>query len=171
MAKGSALRYRSVDDMPAGMRARLPSVPKTPTLPVLPPAPKVKRDDPEHREQVDFIQRVDALAARDPRYARAAKRTFAIPNGGRRSKAEAGRLKAEGVRSGVHDTFTSIARSGYHGLYIEMKSAEGRPSEAQVEWLTESIEEGYAAFICRSGSAAFQLWKDYVDGKLREVWQ
>ncbi|PMQ04185.1 hypothetical protein DyAD56_15970 [Dyella sp. AD56] len=170
MPKG-ALRYRSVDDMPAGMRARLPSVPKTPTLPVLPSAPKVKRDDPEHREQVDFIQRVDSLALRDPRYARAAKRTFAIPNGGRRSKAEAGRLKAEGVRSGVHDLFCSVARSGFHGLYIEMKALDGRPSENQIEWLTESIDEGYAAFVCKGAQAAFDVWKAYVDGNLREVWR
>lgn len=163
MGKG-VLRYRSVGDMPSSMRARLPSAPKAPQLPALPKAPTVRRDDPEHREQVDFIQRIDTLAANDVRYERAAKRTFAIPNGGHRSKRVAGKLRAEGVRRGVLDLFCSVARGDFHGLYIEMKSLEGRASESQLEWLGESCQEGYAAFVCNGAQAAFDTWKAYVDG-------
>jgi len=46
---------------------------------------------------------------------------FAIPNGGMRSKTEAVRLKAEGVKSGVSDIFGPIPRAGYHGFFVEMK--------------------------------------------------
>ena len=46
---------------------------------------------------------------------------FAIPNGGLRNPVVARKLKAEGVKSGVSDIFLSVARGGYHGLYIEMK--------------------------------------------------
>lgn len=162
MAKG--LRFSSEAAMPAAMRARLPSAPRTPALPKV---PGMRRDDPEHREQVDFILRIEALALRDPRYTRAVKRTFAIPNGGRRSKAEAGRLKAEGVRAGVHDLFCSVERGGYHGLYIEMKASEGRISDKQREWLDESLEEGYAACVCWDAREAFDMWMAYIDGRLK----
>lgn len=43
------------------------------------------------------------------------------PNGGRRNKAEAAKLKAMGVRKGIPDLFLPIPRQGYHGLYIETK--------------------------------------------------
>lgn len=59
---------------------------------------------------------------------------LAIPNGGHRSKATAGRLKAEGVRAGVPDVALPVARAPHGGLWIELKrpktpgSPRGRPS-------------------------------------------
>ena len=163
MAKGSALRYRSPADMPPSLRSRVEAQTKTPAA-APPRAPTAPRLDAEHHEQVDFISRIRALAAAEPSYARAAKRTYAIPNGGARSKAQAGKLKAEGVTSGVLDLFCSVARAGYYGLYIGMKSLSGKTSASQREWIRESEEEGYAAFVCRGADAAFNIWKAYVDG-------
>lgn len=68
----------------------------------------------------------------------------AIPNGGFRGKAEAGRLKAEGVKSGVSDIFLPCARGGYHGLYIEMKKPGERASKKQLEFGARMIKQGYA---------------------------
>ena len=57
-------------------------------------------------------------------------RIFAIPNGGARSKATAGRLKAEGVASGVPDLFIPAWR-----LWVEMKRSKGGSlSPEQKDW-------------------------------------
>lgn len=45
---------------------------------------------------------------------------YHVPNGGSRHKAEAGRLRAEGVKAGVPDLCLPVARGQYHGLYIEL---------------------------------------------------
>ncbi len=151
--------------MPPALRARLNATRKSaPVLPAAPRAPKAPRRDPEHVEQVTFFIQIRELARVDQAYEVAARRTFAIPNGGSRTKREAGRLKAEGVTPGVSDIFCSVARAGHHGLYIEMKSPTGSASAVQREWITESQDEGYAAFICRGAEAALQVWKAYVDG-------
>lgn len=54
---------------------------------------------------------------------------FAIPNGGARSKAVAGILKATGVRAGAPDL--CVALPGGRVLWIEVKTAEGRLSPDQ----------------------------------------
>ena len=66
---------------------------------------------------------------------------FHVPNGGARSKATAGRLKAEGVRAGVPDICLPVPRNGLGALYIELKRSatpgkpRGRVSESQRDWL------------------------------------
>jgi hypothetical protein len=158
-----ALRYSSVAAMPDAIRNKVLAQGKgAPRDPVTKPERKPRRDS-EHNEQMVFFNRIRTLALNDPRYATAARRTFAIPNGGGRSKREAGRLKAEGVTAGVSDLFCSVARGGRHGLYIEMKSLTGFASREQREWIADSIAEGYAAATCRGADAAFRLWRDYVD--------
>jgi len=124
---------------------------------------KRQRGDEEHHEQVDFISRIKQLAEADPRYALAVRRTFAIPNGGKRSKREAGRLKAEGVKAGVSDIECSLPTRRYVGLFIEMKSLTGSASDEQRKWINESRDLGYCAEVCRGAVAAFRVWKDYVD--------
>lgn len=164
------LRYTSVAAMPDALRNRVqaqgkgaPSIPRIrqPRAPTKAPGPP--RQDPEHHEQVAFFERIRALALVDKRYAAASRRTFAIPNGGGRSKGEAGRLKAEGVTAGVLDIFCSIAVGGHHGLYIEMKSMTGSASREQREFVSDSIQHGYAAVVCRGADLAFAAWKAYVD--------
>lgn len=120
----------------------------------------------EHTEQVTFIERVKNLAQLYPRYAPAADRTFAIPNGGGRSKGEAGRLKAEGVKAGVSDLFVAWPAGDRHGLWIEMKSMTGYPSREQKTWINESMDLGYHAAVCRGAGAAVTVWREYVDSGL-----
>ena len=60
----------------------------------------------------------------------------AIPNGGKRSKSEAARMKAAGVKPGAPDMFLPVAREGCHGLYIELKRRDGgRVSTEQTAWM------------------------------------
>lgn len=161
------LRYANEADLPPGVRLADRSVSEIcDRLSVRPKARKPRRDQ-EHQQQANFFLRLQALAINDPRFAQAVRRTHAIPNGGGRSKAEGGRLKAEGVRKGVPDIFCAMPQGSFHGLYIEMKSAEGRVSEEQETWLKESRELGYAGAVCWSADEAFDLWRTYNDGRER----
>ena len=68
---------------------------------------------------------------------------FAIPNGGLRMPAVAGKLKAEGLKPGVPDVYLPVARLGYHGFWIEMKFGKNKTTIEQDVWLTALKAEGY----------------------------
>ncbi len=90
---------------------------------------------------------------------------YHIPNGGKRSKVEAARLKAQGVKAGVPDICLPVARGGYHGLYIELKRVQGgRASAGQKEWIPKLQRQGYLAVICRGWSAAANVIIEYMKG-------
>lgn len=75
---------------------------------------------------------------------------FAVPNGGRRDEATAGKLKAEGQLAGVSDLILLLRTPQYGALLIEMKTPQGRQSETQQQW-QQAIEPcGYRYVICRS---------------------
>jgi hypothetical protein len=92
------------------------------------------------------------------------KLLYHIPNGGKREKATARRLKTEGVKPGVPDICLPVARRGYHGLYIELK-ARGKPTAGQLEWIDALNEQGYAAAVCCGMRAAVDLILKYLHGK------
>jgi hypothetical protein len=87
-----------------------------------------------------------------------------IPNGGHRTKKTAGRMKALGAKAGVADIFLPVSRHGYHGLYIEMKSREGRLTPQQQEFLQGVANQGYAVFLCRSFTEAKNCLTHYLFG-------
>ncbi len=89
---------------------------------------------------------------------------FHIPNGGLRSKSEAGRLKAQGVKSGVPDICLPVARGGYHGLYIELKKEHsGTVSENQKIWLSKLTHQGYYAVVCHGWEKAKETIEEYLN--------
>jgi len=96
---------------------------------------------------------------------------LAIPNGGFRHKTTAARLKAEGVKAGVPDIALLIARRGYHGLLIELKTkankilkvAKGRLSDSQKAYLEELNKQGYKTAVCYGADEAIQVIKEYMD--------
>ncbi len=95
---------------------------------------------------------------------------YHIPNGGGRSKAEAGRFKAMGVKAGVPDIFLPCARGGYNGMYIELKRVRGgRVEPAQKEWLKLLAEQGYYCVVCRGMEAARDEIVKYLEGGI--VWR
>lgn len=57
---------------------------------------------------------------------------FHIPNEGKRSPWTGARMRSEGLKSGVPDLCLPVARSGYHGLYIELKA--GKKSRPPISW-------------------------------------
>ena len=75
---------------------------------------------------------------------------FAIPNGGGRSKASAGRLKAEGVVPGIPDLFIPAK-----GLWIEMKRVKGGALSPEQKAMIQYLEEvGYRAIVCKGAEDA-----------------
>lgn len=183
---GHAPRFASAAELPEHLRRQVEARLAPPQPPRPQPAPRIeqaaeplrvrrqpttspakhRRGDPEHLEQVELVKRLQALAAQDPgRYALAVRRTIAIPNGGHRSRRAAGRLKAEGTRPGVSDLLVALPVGGQAGLWLEMKSATGRPSREQIAWGHESIEVGYAFAVARGADEGLRLWLDYVHGR------
>lgn len=90
---------------------------------------------------------------------------YHVPNGGSRHKAEAGRLRAEGVKAGVPDLCLPVARGQYHGLYIELKRQRGgRTSDHQSEWLDALSAQGYKAALCYGWEQAAGTIIEYLTG-------
>ena len=86
-------------------------------------------------------------------------RIHAIPNGGARSKATAGRLKAEGVASGVPDLFVPAWR-----LWVEMKRTKGGSVSAeQKDWIAYLQEVGYCAIVCKGAEDAKRQISAFFD--------
>ena len=88
----------------------------------------------------------------------------AIGNGGKRNVIEATRMKREGVKAGVSDIFLPVARSGFHGLYIELKVKGGKLSEPQEWWITETTKQGYYSVVCVGWVEASEILKGYLEG-------
>lgn len=86
----------------------------------------------------------------------------AIGNGGKRNVIEAARMKREGVKAGVSDIMLPVARSGYHGLYIELKIKGGKPSDNQKWWIAEVSKQGYLAVVCFGWVEASEVIKKYL---------
>ena len=71
-------------------------------------------------------------------------------------------LKKMGVKSGIPDLHLPVARKGYHGLYMELKSEKGRLSESQKWWLEHLAEQGYLCKVYRDPKEAFDMLIQYL---------
>ena len=101
-----------------------------------------KKPPSEHAEQATLVQWF--------KMAHPDLRVFAIPNGGKRGKMEAMRLRLEGVCSGVPDLMIPTPRSQHHGLFVEMKRTKGGSvSKEQKDWIAYLQAQGYQAIVCR----------------------
>lgn len=93
---------------------------------------------------------------------------YHIPNGGKRSKAEAARFKREGVKAGVPDLCLPVARRGFHGLYIELKAEKGVVSAEQKKWIAELKRQNYCTFVAYGAAAAIKELVFYLGGEKSE---
>lgn len=91
---------------------------------------------------------------------------FHVPNGGARSKAAAGKLKAAGVRPGVPDYLLPVAVRGvdfWRGLAIELKRTKGgAASSEQSDWLAHLDDEGWRVAICKGHAHAWREICEYL---------
>jgi hypothetical protein len=110
------------------------------------PNPSVKSTIPtEHQEKIWLMKFfVHAYWSQYPEL----RLLFPILNGSD-SRAENSRKNAEGQRAGVPDYFLSVPKSGYHGLYIEMKKVKGGRISPEQKMLAESLRsQGYRVEFC-----------------------
>lgn len=85
-----------------------------------------------------------------------------IPNGGKRSKSEAARFKAAGVKAGVPDIELPVARGGYFGLHIELKAGKNKTTVKQDEWLQALREQGRFCAVCYGWTEAMHTICAYL---------
>jgi hypothetical protein len=88
---------------------------------------------------------------------------YHCPNGGSRNPIEAANLKRLGVRAGVPDLHLPIARGGYHGLWIELKSRSGRIRPEQIQWQQILRIHGHRVEIVRSVEEAIRVIQEYLN--------
>ena len=88
---------------------------------------------------------------------------FHIPNGGKRSKREAAHFRAAGVKAGVSDLFLPWPKGIYHGLWIEMKALDGRPSAEQKGFIRDMQAAGYVAVFCYGAEQAERVISHYLE--------
>lgn len=89
---------------------------------------------------------------------------FHCPNGGGRSKAEAGILKAMGVKPGVPDFMLPFPSGLYAGLAIELKSDAGVLSDAQRVWLQHAIKQNWCVAVVRDLEQYIVVVKEFLAG-------
>ena len=115
----------------------------------------------EHDEQKALFQWAEIAQIQRPELAL----MFAIPNGGHRLKAVAGKMKAEGVKPGVLDIFLPVPRGKYHGLFLEMKTQKGVLTKEQRWWRKVLQGYGYRVEVCRGWQAAAEVIEQYLGGE------
>lgn len=114
----------------------------------------------EHFEQVALFIWADSAGARakHPEL----EMLFAVPNGGHRHKATAGKLKAEGVRRGVPDLMLDVSRGGFHGFRGELKAEGGAMSIDQRAWRDRYKAHGYYHVV----AVGWEAMRDEILGYL-----
>lgn len=133
---------------------------------VLPDLSRTRKRRPqrylEHQSQCAVFQWAKYLEKTYPEI----RFMFAIDNafGRKVTPAQAGRLKAAGVRAGPPDICLPVVIPGVAaGLWIEMKSENGRLSESQVEYRDFLIGQGYRHMVAFDPrEAIFEITK-YLD--------
>lgn len=120
----------------------------------------------EDDHQAAYFRWVDLRALSDKRY----RLIYAIPNGGKRNRLEAARMKAQGTRPGVLDIHVAVP-VGFlaPGLYIELKrpivKGERKPeiTNEQRDWLDRLSLAGYVCAVCYGWEDAKATTEAYLE--------
>lgn len=88
---------------------------------------------------------------------------FAIPNGGRRDKATAARLKKEGVVAGIPDLMLAMPRPPFHGLFLELKTATGSVSRSQKAVAETLRAQNYQVVVAYGLDDAIETIETYLE--------
>lgn len=130
-----------------------------------------KRKTPELNLQIAVINEVKKIRQTEnhPTVSVADKESlgllYAVPNGLHTSGHQAFKAKAAGLRAGIPDLHLPVARGGFHGLWVELKTPSGRTSPAQHETLKQLEYEGHAVVVARTVDEAISAVLNYLAGK------
>jgi hypothetical protein len=112
----------------------------------------------EHGEQAAFFEYLDRLEMRHPEY----RYAFHIPNGEKRDKATAFKLKSAGVRPGVPDVMVPVVRPPWHGLFLEFKVGRNGLSPGQKAFQAFLLHQGYLVVVVYSSAEAIDAVERYL---------
>lgn len=129
----------------------------------------------EHAEQCAVISWARLMESRWPEL----ELLHAVQNwAGVKGPREGARRKAEGVCAGVPDLHLPVARSGYHSLYVEMKTVrliprktmpprrkKTKPTVEQLRWIDALRKAGNAVEVCHSAEEAQGVIEAYLEGR------
>ncbi|MBK5719931.1 VRR-NUC domain-containing protein [Dysgonomonas sp. Marseille-P4677] len=118
-----------------------------------------QRKKPGHEE--DDIQEAFFTPARII-FPKLGKLLIAIPNGGKRDKREAARLKKQGVTPGASDILCLVPNDKYNYLCLETKTETGTQSDEQKEFQKQVEAAGGLYLIYRSAAEGIEILKDYL---------
>ena len=132
-------------------------------------APRMDNGDLEHDLQCDCVKYFRA------QYPKLEPLLFAVPNGGFRNKATAGKMKAEGVRAGVSDLLLLVPNKIFHGLCLETKilrefyDGNGKfqrkksyQEPEQKEWQAAVEQQGYMYVVYRTLDEFMHIVDNYL---------
>ena len=71
-------------------------------------------------------------------------------------------MKRMGVLKGASDIFMAWPNCGYHGLFIEVKSARGKPTSYQLEFIERMRKVGYKAEVCYGAEQVINTMREYI---------
>jgi hypothetical protein len=118
-----------------------------------------ERSDEHHK-----IQRAVVKFARDACHAYPELLSlYAIPNGEKRDKIAAAKLKAEGVLAGVWDLHLPVPCGGFCGLWIEIKHGKDTLSTSQQQWGKCVRHYGHATCIAYTAQEAIDSIMEYIN--------
>lgn len=115
------------------------------------------------------VQWADAQSAALPEL----KALFHPPNGGHRDARTGARMKRMGAKAGVPDLCLPVVRpvtwrNGDEipagGLWIELKSPDGRLRDSQAKWRARLVKHHHCWTLCRSLDGFQQAVTAYLDG-------
>lgn len=144
--------------LPEGFKVRESKRSRPKARPGQPKMPPIQREATEQRALISWASLAVKMQP-DLRW------LYHVPNGGKRGKAEAGMLKAEGVKKGIPDLHLPVRRGIYTGLRIELKSTGSVPSDMtpeQKEWLEHFQGQGEFAV----GVNGWELARDLIQAYL-----
>ena len=116
----------------------------------------------EAYEQAKLIERRDATVKHKQEGCEVLRWLHAVPNGGQRHVLAARNMVSQGLTKGVADLALDVKRGGYSGLKIEMKSAKGKVTPEQSEYLIFAREQGFKTAVCYSCDEAWALICEYL---------
>lgn len=85
---------------------------------------------------------------------------YHIPNEGKRTNGAV--LKAMGLKNGVPDVCLPVASHNFHGLYLEMKYGQNKPTEKQEAFMAALRQQGYKTVVCYGAEEAKAEILDYL---------
>lgn len=75
-------------------------------------------------------------------------------------------MKAMGVRAGIPDLVLYMPRGGYHALFVEVKTKDGKVSKVQKDYHARLIDQGYAVQSGQGTDHGIIVIKRYILGQI-----